>query len=140
MAQPIRYREEFELQCQMCRDWGVEVLMDARAQLVLQRLRNGPADTVTLQRSPIVHVAKNILDLPRAGYLITTTRQRNGTALYRLVSEPDVPVEAGRYVTGTSPATRVVAPSAAPGGPASSRAPRTVPEFGDLAAIRAYRR
>ena len=21
MAQPIRYREEFELQCQMCRDW-----------------------------------------------------------------------------------------------------------------------
>ena len=101
--------------------------LDARAQLVLQRLRNGPAGTVELQRSPIVHVAKNILDLRRAGYLITTTRTSNGTALYKLIGKlPDAPVEGGSPLRVSTPP--------------SSRAPRTVPQFGDVAAIREMRR
>lgn len=103
--------------------------MDRATTAVLARLRKGPASTVELQAELYAtHAPKQIFDLRVQRYLITTTRQRNGTALYRLVSESGVPVAAvqGKPALDTPRA-------------AASRAPRTVPEFGDLAAIRAMR-
>lgn len=117
--------------------------MDRATTAVLHRLRCGPASTVQLQRDLFAtHVAKQILDLRRTGYLITTLRLPNGVAQYRLVaepgsplppdyqkfpkSEPDVPVGAGRDQSTES--RKLPA-----GPPAPSRAPVPQPaEFIDV--------
>lgn len=107
--------------------------LDARADLVLQALRQGPANTVQLQRSPIVHVAKQIHDLRREGYFITTKRLPNGVALYTL--EPDPPVGAG-------PIPHLAVSPADAGGEVRGThnpAPTRAPVFGDVALIRAGR-
>ena len=93
---------------------------------VLEALRLGPMNTLQLQAlCPTTHAAKPIWDLRQAGYVITRRSLPNRVAEYRLIGRVlDVPVEAGSRTTL----------------PASTRAPRTVPAFGDLAAIRAMRR
>ena len=65
--------------------------MDRATTAVLQRLRRGPASTVELQAELYAtHVPKQIFDLRRTGYLITTRRLPSGMAEYQLVSEPAV--------------------------------------------------
>ncbi|HLY12935.1 MAG TPA: helix-turn-helix domain-containing protein [Candidatus Limnocylindrales bacterium] len=95
--------------------------LDTRAQVVLNRLLDGPASTVELQQlTGIVHAPKQILDLRRAGHTITRRRLPSGIAIYSM----GAPVGAGSVKEPRSSAT-----------PAPSRAP----EFGDPDLIRSMR-
>lgn len=72
--------------------------MKPQTERVLRALRQYPdgvnqtawsAPWVIDSQKPIQRVAARIEELRREGYVITTRRLANGTASYRLVSEPD---------------------------------------------------
>ena len=78
---------------------------------LLARLRLGPVAAVDFQPpnvcddgTPIWRVAARIDNLRNRGYVIASDRLSNGTAVYRLISEPDGPVE--RALSETKDPTR----------------------------------
>lgn len=97
-----------------------------RNQVVLDRLRKGPATTLDLQAlGTIVHAPKQIHDLRLDGWVIARTSLPNRVALYRLIGHvSDAPVET---------------PAIPPVG-VSTRTPRPPVEFGNPASVLAYGR
>jgi hypothetical protein len=93
---------------------------NTNAQIVLSRLKNGPASTIELQSPPIVHVARQIWELRHwYDWRIKTGRLPNGVALYTLVGRAET---VGSVVARPRPAV----------------SPR--PTFGDASLIRELRR
>lgn len=108
--------------------------LDTRAQVVLDRLLDGPASTVELQQlAGIVHAPKQILDLRRAGHAITRRKLPSGIAIYSL----GVPMGAGAGPDNLGVST----PSSRPSDDLSrveaqpAPAPVRAPAFGDEAAV-----
>lgn len=108
--------------------------LDTRAQVVLNRLLDGPASTVELQQLPgIVHAPKQVSDLRRAGHAITGRRLPSGVAIYSLGARMGAAIGPGNAGSGTIP-SRTAGDLSRPEEnliPAPIRAPA----FGDAAAV-----
>jgi hypothetical protein len=75
-----------------------------RARMLLDRLRRGPATTISLQSAlPLVHVARQVWELRHwYGFVIRTTRLPNRVARYELIGmapgNPETPAPADPVV------------------------------------------
>lgn len=74
----------------MSDDRPIPLEQNDRARMLLERLREGPASTVELQRGmPLVHVARQVWELRHwYGFRIRTTHLPSRVAVYAL-DEPD---------------------------------------------------
>lgn len=81
-----------------------------RCQMLLRRLRSGPASTIDLQDElPLVHVARQVWELRHwYGLKIKTGRLANNVALYTLLPQDLEPLwrcsSCGAVIPGTKPA------------------------------------